>query len=197
MTGADDHSKPESAKLGYKRLATTYPFSTKWLRLRQDRLVLPGGKDIAFSYLDRSFAVEIVPVTTSGDVVLTWQYRYALDEWCYGVPAGGTHDRGDDALEDVARDELHEELGASCNELVQVTYFYASAGRSAETCYVFLALGVRLDSEPVLEETEHIEARPVPVREALRMARAGEIKDGMSALSILMCEDLLKQHGYV
>jgi ADP-ribose pyrophosphatase len=197
MTGADDHSKPEGTKLGYKRLGTTFPFSTKWLRLRQDRIRLPGDKEIDFSYIDRSFAVEIVPVMPSGEIVLTWQYRYPVDEWCYGVPAGGTHDRGDDALEDVARDELHEEVGASCDELVQVNYFYASVGRSAETCYVFLALGVRLDSEPTLEETEHIEARPVPAKEALHMARSGEIKDGMSALSILICEDLLKQHGYV
>jgi ADP-ribose pyrophosphatase len=197
MTSIDEQSKSEAAKLGYKRLATTYPFSTKWLRLRQDRILLPGEKEITFSYLDRSTAVEVVPVTAAGDILLTWQYRYAVDEWTYGLAAGGTHDRGQDALEDVARDELHEELGASCDELVQVGSFYASPGRSAEDCFVFLALGARLDSTPMLEDTEHIEPRIVPAREALRMARSGEIKDGMAALSILMCEDLLREYGYV
>src|SRR3982750_4445980 len=83
------------------------------------------------------------------------QDRYPVDEWCYGVAAGGTHDRGDDALEEVARDELHEELGASCEELIEVSSFYASPGRSGETCHVFLALGVKLDGNPMLEETEH------------------------------------------
>jgi ADP-ribose pyrophosphatase len=193
----DDQSKSEGAKLGYKRLETTYPFTTKWLRLRQDRILLDGDGEITFTYLDRSLAVEVVPVTAAGEIVLTRQYRYPVDEWCYGLAAGGTHDRADDALEDVARDELREELGASCDELIEVGLFYASPGRSAETCYVFLALGAKLDGKPMLEETEHIEACPVPAREALRMARSGEIKDGMAALSILMCEDLLRERGYV
>ena len=192
----EDQSKSEGAKLGYKRLETTYPFATKWLRLRQDRILLDGGSEITFTYLDRSLAVEVVPVTAGGEIVLTREYRYPVDEWCYGVAGGGTHDRPNDALEDVARDELHEELGASCEELIEVSYFYSSPGRSAETCYVFLALGVKLDGTPMLEEMEHIEARPVPAREALRMARSGEVKDGMAALSILMCEDLLRERGY-
>ena len=123
MTGMEDQSKSEGAKLGYKRLETTYPFATKWLRLRQDRILLNGDSEIAFAYLDRSLAVEVVPVTAGGEIVLTRQYRYPVDEWCYGVAAGGTHDRADDALEAVARDELREELGASCDELIEVGFF--------------------------------------------------------------------------
>src|SRR6476659_6482722 len=94
MTTTDEQSKAEGAKLGYKRLETTYPFATKWLRLRQDRILLPGGKEIAFSYIDRSTAVEVVAVTPAGEIVLAWQYRYPVDEWGYGLAAGGTHDRG-------------------------------------------------------------------------------------------------------
>ncbi|MFL5731877.1 MAG: NUDIX domain-containing protein, partial [Chloroflexia bacterium] len=120
MIKPEDYAKPEGAKLGYKRLETTYPFATKWLRVRQDRILLPKGNQIDFSYLDRSLAVEIVPVTADGNIILTRQYRFPIDEWSYGVAAGGTHDRAGDALEDVARDELHEELGASCDELIEV-----------------------------------------------------------------------------
>jgi hypothetical protein len=58
---------------------------------------------------------------------------------------------------------------------------------------VFLALGVTL-GEPEREETEYIALREVPVEEALRMARTGEIKDGPSALAILLCEAALRQH---
>jgi hypothetical protein len=64
-------------------------------------------------------------------------------------------------------------------------------------CHVYLATGVELSHEPHLEETEHIEVRRVPAREALRMARSGEMQDGMAALSILMCESLLREGGYV
>src|SRR5438034_724743 len=55
----EDQSKSEGAKLGYKRLETTYPFATKWLRLRQDRILLNGDKEITFTYLDRHRPVQI------------------------------------------------------------------------------------------------------------------------------------------
>jgi hypothetical protein len=42
------------------------------------------------------------------------------------------------------------------------------------------------------EPTELIEVHLVPVDEALRTARVGEIVDGPSALALLWCEPLLQ-----
>ena len=42
------------------------------------------------------------------------------------------------------------------------------------------------------EPTELMEMRLVPVDEAIRMARQGEISDGPSALALLWCEPLLR-----
>ena len=67
--------------------------------------------------------------------------------------------------------------------------FYTSNGISSEIVYVHLATGVEL-GEPYREPTEELEVRLVPVAEAMRMAREGEISDGPSALALLWCESL-------
>jgi hypothetical protein len=60
-------------------------------------------------------------------------------------------------------------------------------------CHVLLARGTRLDRHPEREETEFIEIRPVPATQALALARNGEVKDGRSALALLLCEFYLRQ----
>jgi ADP-ribose pyrophosphatase len=92
--------------------------------------------------------------------------------------------------EEVAHRELLEEIGGEAAEMRFVGQFYTSNGISNEVAYVFLATGVEL-GDTHHEPTELMEIRLVPVEEALRMAREGEVADGPSALALLWCEPLL------
>jgi hypothetical protein len=83
-----------------------------------------------------------------------------------------------------------EEVGGSAADLRCVGKFYTSNGISNEVARVYLATGVQL-GEASREPTELMEIRIVPVGEAMRMARSGEITDGPSALALLWCESLL------
>jgi ADP-ribose pyrophosphatase len=104
------------------------------------------------------------------------------------VLAGGL---GPDGVpEEIARQELREEVGGTAADLRSMGRFYTSNGISNEIAYVYLATGVELgEAQP--EPTELMDVRLVPVAEALRMAREGEISDGPSALALLWCESLL------
>ncbi len=79
--------------------------------------------------------------------------------------------------EKVARRELLEEVGGTAAELRYVGQFYTSNGIFSEVAYVYLATSVEL-SNAHREPTELVEIRLVPVEEALRPARSGEITDG-------------------
>ena len=46
--------------------------------------------------------------------------------------------------------------------------------------------------QPHREPGETIEVHPLPIPEALAMARQGQMKDGKSALALLMCEPYLQ-----
>jgi len=188
--------KPVGAKLGWRVLETTYPFADEWRKLRQDRVHIEGEGEQTFTYTEHAGAVAVVPVTRDGRIVLMRQYRYAVDDWCLEVPAGGMHDTGDASLEEVARKELSEELGATCDSLHYVTFIYTSPAFGDEKCHIFLALGVELTHETQPESTEVIHIEPVPVREALKMARTGQIRNSASGMALLLCEDLIREHGY-
>jgi 8-oxo-dGTP pyrophosphatase MutT (NUDIX family) len=103
------------------------------------------------------------------------------------VPAGGLSPGL--TPEEVARRELREEVGRRAAELHYVGQFYTSNGISNELANVYRATGVEL-GEAHREPTELMEMRLVPVEEALRMARSGEITDGPSALAFLRSESL-------
>ena len=105
------------------------------------------------------------------------------------MPAGGVSEGL--TPEEAARRELSEEIGGIAADLRCVGRFYTSNGISNEVAYVYLATGVELGT-PHREPSELMEVRLVPVDEALRMAREGEISDGPSALALLWCQPLLK-----
>ncbi len=188
--------KPIGAKAGWRLRKSKVRFENKVFALREDKIELPGGKRKRFAYLERTDAVIIVPITAHGEMVLINQYRYSVDEWCLEVPAGGTHDKPNESLAGVARDELREEVGGVCQKLTYVDYLFSASSLTDEKCHVFLAEGVELSEEPEKEATEKIEVKLMPLKEALALVHAGRMKDGQCALAILLCEPLLRQRGF-
>ncbi len=170
-------------------------FENDICRLREDDVEVADGKKIKYAYLERDEAVIVVPVTTAGEVVLLKQYRYPVDEWCLEVPAGGTHDTCDAALEEVVRKELREEIGGTAKKLTYVSFFFSANSMADEKCHVFLAEGVELQRRQETEATESIEIQLVPVAKAVELARSGAMKTGPCALAVLLCEPLLPQLG--
>lgn len=189
--------KPNGAKAGWHALESTSRFQNEIFRLREDEIDLRGQEKIRFTYLERGEAVIVVPVTRAGEMVLINQYRYPVDEWCLEVPAGGMHDTGDASPEEVAREELHEEIGATCGALTYVNFFFSANSMTSEKCHVFLAEDVQLGDQPEKEPAETMETRLVSVLEALGLARTGGMKTGPCALAVLWCEPLLAARGYL
>jgi ADP-ribose pyrophosphatase len=169
----------------YTTLSRHYLWQSRWYSVRQDQLrQTADGREFTYTIIEKPGAVWVVPVTAAGDLILINQYRYPVGEWCLEVPAGNI-EPGTAPAEMAAR-ELREEIGGTAGQIVAVTEFYTMNGIGDEIANVFLALDVVL-GEPAREATEHIELIQVPVHEALHMARSGAIKDGPSALAILLC----------
>lgn len=171
----------------WMRLSSEEIYRNCWYSLRQDQVRTHTGDEITFTYMEHPGAVAIVPVTTEGDIVLIKSYRYAVKDWCWEIPMGG---RDLEDLERVARKELLEEVGGICQTLKYINFFYANNGVSDIRCDVFLAQAVKLNKNKP-EDTEVIEVHLFPQSEVFRMVRSGKITDGMSALSLILCEPYL------
>jgi len=192
---ASKQQKPHGEEAGWTLLDSRIRFENDICRLREDDVQLDKEEKIKYAYLERDEAVIIVPVTPAGDVVMLKQYRYPVDEWCLEVPAGGTHDSGDAALEEVVRKELREEVGATAKSLTHVGFFYSANSMSDEKCHVYLAEGVELSKEQKTETSEEIKVQLVAVEKAVELARSGAMKTGPCALAVLLCEPLLGKLG--
>lgn len=174
----------------YTTISRRYLWESRWYNVRQDQLRQTDGREFTYTIIEKPDAVWIVPVTTEGNLILINQYRYPVGEWCLEVPAGNIEPGM--APDEMAARELHEEIGGAAGRIIPVTEFYTMNGIGDEKARVFLALDVAL-GEPAREVTEHIELLEVPVAEAILMARSGIIKDGPSALAILLCEAALHE----
>jgi ADP-ribose pyrophosphatase len=183
-------NKPNSEAAGWRRLLTDYPFLGRIFRLRRDRVRIGGTHEIEFTYLESKGAAWVVPVVEGGQIALIRQYRYAVDEWLWEVPAGGMFDH-EGSPESLARKELAEEIGGEAERLQYLGWFYGGAAITDVKCHIFIGHNTRFIHEPKHEVSETIERHLVPIEDALRMARSGEMRDGRSALALLWSEPYL------
>ena len=119
----------------------------------------------------------------NGDVVLVWQYRYAVGGETLEVPAGAL-DPGETPLE-TARRELSEEALVTSDRLEPLGEFTTSPGRMDERGYVFLARDCRPDPDAV----QHEPTLPLhlPLDEAIAMI-GGQVLAATSSLSLLLAQ---------
>ena len=179
--------KPAAEKLGWRVRNTNRIHRSKTFKLRRDEVQIKE-KIIAYEYEERADAVIIVPVTSSGEVILIEQYRYPVDAWCLETPAGGCHDIGDASLEEVVRKELREEIGATAGALEEMGWFFSAPSFADEKAWIFLAWDAVLAERPKTEQTEAIRTRVLPFQDALAKARNGEIATAPCALALFRCE---------
>ena len=184
----DQPGGPDEPPNPWITLSSEPAFTTPWLVIRQDRVRTHAGDEITYSYLDHQGAVTVVPVTGNGNIVLLRQYRYTVRAWGWETPAGSID--GDEGGMAAATRELAEEIGGTATALRHIAAFNVSNGISNQRMAVYLATGVTL-GETNHEDTELMRVVSLPRAEVLRMAHAGEIRDGISALALLLAEPYL------
>ncbi|HEX8830871.1 MAG TPA: NUDIX hydrolase, partial [Longimicrobium sp.] len=116
-------------------------------------------------------------------LLLVRQYRYAAGGWLYEVPAGRPEHPGE-PWEQVARRELLEEAGVTAGELRHLTTIWTTPGFTDERIHLYLATNLSA-GQTSYDPDEFMEPVRMPLSEALRMVRDGEITDGKTICTLL------------
>jgi 8-oxo-dGTP pyrophosphatase MutT (NUDIX family) len=152
-------------------------YENRWIRVREDDVIGPGGAGIYGVVEMRHPAVFVVALDPDDRVLLVSLYRYATSRSSLEVPAGGSD--GDDALL-AAQRELAEETGYAASEWNHIGRMDALNGLADAPEHVFLARGLHRVADAA--HTQHEEGidgvRWVPFTEVLSLIAAGEITDG-------------------
>jgi 8-oxo-dGTP pyrophosphatase MutT (NUDIX family) len=115
-------------------------------------------------------------------VLLLWRHRFITDTWGWEIPAGRI-DPGE-TPEQAASREVLEETGWRPGPLRPLFAYQPTNGLSDQRFHIFLAKGATYIGAPTDPgEAERIEW--VPVAELRRIAREGEMPDGLSLTAVL------------
>ncbi len=146
-----------------------------------------GGRSARREIIHHPGAVAVVPVI-DGHVVLISQHRVAVEEDLLEIPAGKLDKPGEDPLATAVR-ECEEEVGLRPKRLTLLHTFYTTPGFTDECIWLYLAEELeRVESRPQGIEEELAEVVRLPVAEALRRVRDGEIRDAKTLIGLLALE---------
>ena len=155
-------------------------YSGAILDLNIDRVLFPSGCEKIREVVKHKSAVTVLPVHSDGTVSLVCQYRHAVDEDLYEIPAG-LIEPGEDPAETAVR-ELQEEIGYKPGNIEKIFEFYTSPGYSTEKIIFFYATDLE-PSKLAEDDDEFIKVHNFPIPEMKAMIDSGEIKDGKTIMA--------------
>ena len=150
---------------------------------------MPDGRQSSFEIIRHPGGAAVLPVLPDGRVLLIRQFRPAIGEMIYEIPAGRL-EPGESAQECAGR-ELMEEVGYSAAQIVPLGGFWSTVGFCDEYIHLFLGRDLTV-AEQNLEPDEIIELCPMTFTEALEKAKDGEILDSKTQLALLLYQTLEK-----
>ena len=169
----------------WELLGSSYLIRNPWLTVRQDTVRVPNG-----TVLDDYFVLEypdwvnVLAVTEDGRIVLVRQYRHALGQVHYELPAGFC-EAGDADIEATARRELLEETGFGEGEWTPWMTLSANPSSHANLSRSFLATGVVPVAPPAPEATEEIQVHLATPEEVREIVFRGDLVQALHAAPLL------------
>lgn len=167
-----------------KTIESELIYDGKIFKVRRHKVRTPGGtayRDI----VEHPGGVGIVAVNAVGKLIMIRQFRKAAEEVLWEIPAGKIEENEFDSLVHTAARELKEETGYSCENLEYLGGFFGTCGYDNEIIHMFYADATE-KGETDLDPHEAIDTYEIDIKDALKMLYNGEIKDGKTAIGILM-----------
>lgn len=137
-------------------------------------------------------AAGAIVLNARGNVVLIKQYREAIGDYIYEIPAGLLNDN--ESPEDCIRRELKEEIGASDGKVTFLRWFYTTPGFTNEKFYLYLVENP-LFGDNQLDYDEVIEIIELPIPDMFEMLFNNKIIDSKTVIALFELKKYLDSSG--
>jgi ADP-ribose pyrophosphatase len=170
--------KAATAKIVRSRIT----YDGKIFGVRRDEVIEPGGLRTTREVITHPGSVVVLPVLSSGRIVLVRQYRHATRQFLWELVAGRI-DRGENPRRAAAR-ELIEETGYRAKRFGVFLDVFPSPGFLEERMYLLLAEGLT-PGKAQPEADEKITAHAYTPEELKQMIHRRKLRDAKSIVGLL------------
>lgn len=173
----------------WKTVSTRSVYENPWIRVREDQVIRPDGKNGIYGVVETKIATGVVALTPQNEVYLVGQYRYPLNRYSWEIIEGGA-EYGEDPKAAIRR-ELLEEAGLKAERWEELgPPVHLSNCFTSEVAMLYLARELE-EGESQPDGTEVLTVRKVPLSECLERIDSGEITDAMSVIALMRVSQLL------
>ena len=165
-----------------KTLSSETLFEGRVITLTKDTALLENGKTATREVVHHHGGACILPYFADGTICMVRQFRYAMQQQLWELPAGKL-EKGEDPFA-AAKRELEEECGLTADNYISLGEFYPTVGYDTEVIYTWVATGLH-ETKMHLDADEFLTPDRVPLEKAYQMVMSGEIKDGKTIAGIL------------
>ncbi len=156
-------------------------YKGKIVNLRVETTSLPNGVIATLEIISHPGAAAVVPFKNESTVVLVRQYRHAVGDYIYEIPAGKLSP-GENPKE-CAQRELEEEIGYTAGTLEPVVSFLTTPGFTNEVIHIYKGTNLIAGIQN-LGHDEIIEVVEMPMTEAIAKIHDGTIRDGKTIVGL-------------
>ena len=154
-----------------------------------ESITTPKGGKMDVEIVRHPGSVVLIPMTAPDKIILVRQYRHAIRQSAWELPAG-TLKKNEEPKKAASR-ECHEEIGLLPGHLEELGCFFPTPGYCDEEMTFYKATALREpgpdDEHAQPDEDEHIEKQAFSLEQIRSMIRSGDIIDmkTVAGLSLL------------
>ena len=172
----------------YEVVASEQIYAGRIISLRKDTVAMPGGGTSDREVVHHPGAVGVVALDDQDRVVMVRQYRHAVGEHLWELPAGLRDVDGEPPV-DSARRELAEETQLAAEKWSLLVSQHPSPGFCDELIQLYLAEGLSEVARPDGFVVEHEEldmtVERVPLAEAVQWVFDGKVRNALAVIGLL------------
>ena len=148
-----------------KTLSSETLFEGRVITLTKDTALLENGRTATREVVHHHGGACILPYFADGTICMVRQFRYAMQQELWELPAGKL-EQGEDPFE-AAKRELEEECGLTADHYTSLGEFYPTVGYDTEIIYTWVATGLH-ETHMHLDADEFLTPDRVPLEKAAR-----------------------------
>jgi 8-oxo-dGTP pyrophosphatase MutT (NUDIX family) len=169
----------------WKLKSSRIVYENPWVRMREDSVITPTGKDGIYGVLESKDSVMVTVLNELQEVLLIRTFAYPAGSWNWELPGGGGE--GEDAATASAR-ELEEETGIRARSWEPLGTTRVCNGLMTERMTVFVAYDLSFDGKKEVADEQVAEQQFFSLPKIYEMVDSGKVNDGQSITRLFLLE---------